>query len=102
MHRPALSPRAMGGTSDHVLLLVRLHPSIAVARLMAEVKGFSSHAVSRFRWQKGYGVFSVSYDDLPAVESASAGGSRTLSKGELTRARGRGSWSSIAGVGCAF
>jgi REP element-mobilizing transposase RayT len=70
MHRPALSPSRHRRTTDHVHLLVRLHPSIAVARLMAEVKGFSSHAVtSRFRWQRGYGAFSVSFDDLPAVES---------------------------------
>jgi putative transposase len=62
-------PRAIGGTSDHVHLLARLHPSVSVARLVAEVKGFSSHAVSRFRWQRGYGVFSVSRDDLPALES---------------------------------
>jgi putative transposase len=69
-------PRAIGGTTDHVHLLARLHPSIAVAHLVAEVKGFSSHAVtyglatgSHFRWQKGYGAFSVSRDDLPAVES---------------------------------
>jgi putative transposase len=68
--------RAIGGTTDHVHLLARLHPSISVARLVAEVKGFSSYAVtyglvhgSRFRWQSGYGAFSVSYDDLPAVET---------------------------------
>lgn len=69
-------PCAIGGTADHVHLLSRLHPSIPVARLAGEVKGWSSHAVthrlapeSRFRWQHGYGAFSVSLDDLPAVES---------------------------------
>jgi REP element-mobilizing transposase RayT len=68
-------PLAIGGTADHVHLLSRLHPSIPVARLAAEVKGSSSHAVthllargSRFRWQRGYGAFSVSLNDVPAVE----------------------------------
>jgi REP element-mobilizing transposase RayT len=68
-------PLAIGGTADHVHLLARLHPSIPVARLVAEVKGSSSHAVthllargSRFRWQRGYGAFSVSPNDVPAVE----------------------------------
>jgi putative transposase len=70
------SPCAIGGTADHVHLLSRLHPSISVARLAAEVKGCSSHAIthriapeSRFRWQAGYGAYSISLDDLPAVES---------------------------------
>jgi putative transposase len=70
------SPCAIGGTADHVHLLSRLHPSISVARLAAEIKGSSSHAVvhriaprSRFRWQRGYGAFSISLDDLPAVDS---------------------------------
>ena len=69
-------PCAIGGTADHVHLLSRLHPSVPVARLAAEVKGSSSHAVthllapgSRFRWQNGYGAFSISRDDLPAVET---------------------------------
>jgi REP element-mobilizing transposase RayT len=58
-----------------VHLLSRLHPSISVARLAAEIKGSSSYAVvhriaprSRFRWQRGYGAFSISLDDLPAVD----------------------------------
>src|SRR5215813_10237920 len=66
---------AIGGTDDHVHLLVRLHPTIALARLVGEVKGASSFAIavvgdgSDFGWQTGYGAFSVSADDLPAVQS---------------------------------
>jgi putative transposase len=67
-------PQAIGGTSDHVHLLARVHPSVAVARLMAESKGVSSHVATHclglpdFRWQSGYGAFSVSPRDLAAVE----------------------------------
>jgi putative transposase len=43
---------AIGGTADHVHLLSRLHPSISVAR-----------------WQGGYSAFSISLNNLPAVES---------------------------------
>ena len=32
-------PLAVGGVEDHVQLLVRLHGSVAVARLVKEVKG---------------------------------------------------------------
>ena len=69
------TPRAIGRTADHVHLLVQLHPSVPLARLVAEAKGSSSHAVNRrlapgsdFRWQTGYGAFTISPDDLPAVE----------------------------------
>ena len=69
------APCAIGGTDDHLHLLARLHPSMSVARLVAEVKGISSHLVTHrlapasfFRWQSGYGAFTVSSDDVPAVE----------------------------------
>ena len=68
------SPCAVGGTSDHMHLLARLHPSVSVARLVGEVKGASSHLVTHdlgvpfFRWQSGYGAFTVSTEDVPAVE----------------------------------
>ncbi|GAC1343858.1 MAG: IS200/IS605 family transposase [Myxococcales bacterium] len=67
------APRAIGGTADHVHVLSRIHPSISIARLAAEIKGSSSHFVTQrlgsgFAWQGGYGAFSVSADDVPAVE----------------------------------
>ncbi|NQS90991.1 MAG: IS200/IS605 family transposase [Chloroflexi bacterium] len=61
-----------GCTSDHVHLLVRLHPSVSVSRVAGEVKGYSSfvianliHPDSGFRWQGGYGVLTVSARDIP-------------------------------------
>lgn len=58
---------AIGGMDDHVHLLVRVPPSVAPATLAKQVKGGSSHVVNpahgcraEFRWQRGYGVFSVS------------------------------------------
>ena len=67
-------PCAVGGTSDHMHMLARLHPSVSVARLVGEVKGASSHLVTHdlgvafFRWQSGYGAFTISTEDVPAVE----------------------------------
>ncbi len=58
---------ALGGTSDHVHLLVRFPTTIAVAELVKEVKGASSHLVTHqiavgefFKWQGAYGAFTVS------------------------------------------
>ena len=65
---------AIGGTADHVHVLARLHPSVAVARLVAEIKGALSHVMNgrlgegdRFGWQRGYAAFTIGSDDVPAV-----------------------------------
>jgi putative transposase len=55
----------VGGTSDHVHLLVRFKPTLAIADAVERIKGSSSKWMNermrvRFRWQKGYSAFSVS------------------------------------------
>ncbi len=65
------TPLQVGGTADHVHLLVGLKATHAVADLVREVKKASAHWVhestgdSKFAWQEGYGAFSVSRRDLP-------------------------------------
>ena len=56
---------ALGGVEDHVHLLVRIPMTLPIASLVKQVKGSSSHLLSErlkvpFRWQGGYGAFSVS------------------------------------------
>jgi REP element-mobilizing transposase RayT len=65
---------AIGGDLDHVHLLVRLAPSVAVSQLVGEVKGASSHLMTHeiaigneFKWQGGYGAFTVSPRALAKV-----------------------------------
>lgn len=65
---------AIGGVDDHVHLLVRMPGSVAVAPLVKQIKGASSHMVNHeipksfgFRWQGSYGAFSVSKINLPLV-----------------------------------
>jgi REP element-mobilizing transposase RayT len=67
---------ALGGTTNHVHLLVKLPTQVPVAALAHQVKGASSHLVRSelegqraFRWQVGYGAFSVSQSDVPAVKA---------------------------------
>jgi putative transposase len=67
-------PIAVGGVEDHVHLLVSLTPALSVAKLVKDVKGSSSHLVThmlaqetQFRWQAGYGAFSLRRDDVPVV-----------------------------------
>jgi REP element-mobilizing transposase RayT len=65
---------AIGGTDDHVHLLVRLPAAVSVALLVKQVKGASSHLVnhkltseSEFKWQGAYGAFTVSTSAVDAV-----------------------------------
>lgn len=50
----------INGTADHVHMLVRVPPVVAVADMIRDVKASSSKWAGRFAWQTGYGAFSVS------------------------------------------
>jgi putative transposase len=63
---------AIGGIDDHVHLLVAMPATLAPADLVKQVKGASSHLVNHgrepfFRWQGGYGAFSVSKHHVPRI-----------------------------------
>src|SRR5689334_7506042 len=65
---------ALGGTSNHIHLLVRLPTTITIAKLIGDIKGTSSHLMTHeltpgqfFKWQGAYGAFTVSKDDVDAV-----------------------------------
>ena len=66
---------AVGGVQDHVQLLVRIQPALAVSELVKQLKGSSSHLITHriapdlgFKWQGGYGAFSVSIADVPRIQ----------------------------------
>jgi len=70
---PAL---AIGGTENHVHLLISLSKNIALSNLMMTLKKDSSAWIktkgdgfSDFHWQEGYGAFSVSESQREAVTS---------------------------------
>jgi len=70
-----LNGRALtvGGTANHVHLLVSLPPTLAIADALRVVKANSSRWVhemkgrSKFGWQAGYGAFSVSQSNAASV-----------------------------------
>lgn len=68
-------PHAVGGTADHVHLLLSLRASHCLADVMREVKSESSGWIHReiqwagFGWQEGYGAFTVGAPDLEKVRS---------------------------------
>ena len=67
-------PIAIGGTDDHLHVLVQLPTTLALADLARRCKGSSAHrathslAIDRsFKWEAGYGVVSVSPRQLDQV-----------------------------------
>ena len=67
---------AIGGTEDHVHLLVSLPATMSIAKVMNLIKGASSKWVKgnfpgyqHFQWQDGYGAFSVSLSNIDNVIS---------------------------------
>jgi putative transposase len=66
-------PIEIGGTSDHVHLLIQVPPKISVVTLVRAMKANSSKSINEeghlFAWQQGYGCFSVSASSLEKVRA---------------------------------
>ncbi len=63
----------IGGTEDHLHLLLSMPPRISVSTIVAAIKANSSKWMNEtghlFAWQQGYGAFSVSASNLESVRS---------------------------------
>lgn len=68
-------PDAIGGVADHVHLLLGLKATHSLAEVVRGIKAVSSKWVheeigqARFKWQEGYGAFSVSPSQREIVKS---------------------------------
>ena len=63
----------VGGTDDHIHVLTQLPVATSIAEVVRRLKGASSRfahqrGLADFAWQEGYAAFSVSFDQLPALE----------------------------------
>jgi putative transposase len=65
----------IGGVADHVHILARFPPSVAVSDMIRDVKAVSSKwindnqlVVGRFEWQVGFAAFTVSYSSIESVQ----------------------------------
>jgi REP element-mobilizing transposase RayT len=64
-----LSLVTAGGTANHIHLLFVLPASYSLANAVQKLKGSSSRWMGKdFSWQEGYGAFSVSPSQVPAVK----------------------------------
>ena len=66
-------PEAIGGTADHVHLLVGLKATHTLAAFVQDIKQTSSRwihetiGIKNFAWQRGYGAFSVGLSEIDRV-----------------------------------
>ena len=81
---------ALGGMPDHIHLVVRTPATVCAAQLVKQVKGSSSALVNDltkrtpyFRWQDGYGVFSLCRPLLSKVVRYAENQERHHSQGPL-------------------
>lgn len=69
-------PHAINGTADHTHVVISIPPKLAIATVIGQLKGASSHCTNQilvadrsFAWQTEYSVFSFSERSLvPVVE----------------------------------
>ena len=67
-------PEAIGGTADHVHLLVGLRATHSLATFVQDIKQSSSRwiheniGIKNFSWQPGYGAFTVSVSNCESVK----------------------------------
>ena len=59
----------VNGTDDHLHMLLKLHPAVALSTMMKELKAYSTSWIKKegfnqFGWQEGYGAFSCSKSHL--------------------------------------
>jgi Transposase and inactivated derivatives len=74
-HENGVHPVCVGGFDDHIHILVRIPPALAVSDVVKQIKGGSSKWIKTalpgfvsFAWQDGYGAFAVSKSQVPDVE----------------------------------
>lgn len=64
----------INGMEDHIHVLVRIKPTQTVSEVVNWIKGYSSRWINEtyysegvFKWQKGYGAFSVGRKEIESV-----------------------------------
>jgi len=81
--------QCIGGTENHIHLVIRTEPFVPVSDFIGKIKGGSSHeANQRFgrgvlQWQRGYGVVSFSKRYLHTVKNYVANQKEHHKKGTL-------------------
>ncbi len=88
----------IGGTKDHIHLVVKLEPSIAPSVFIGDLKGACARAANKaakrqtLRWQRGFGVVSFAKKHLKGVLAYVEKQKEHHAKGDLKAALERGTF----------
>ncbi|RPI63845.1 MAG: hypothetical protein EHM48_01800 [Planctomycetaceae bacterium] len=71
---PGVFVHGIGGTDDHVHMIARICPTVAIPEWMGKIKGGSAHDINEMpqwrkslQWQSGYGFVMFGMNNLPWV-----------------------------------
>jgi REP element-mobilizing transposase RayT len=74
IHKSGSKVLAINGVPDHIHLVVKMRSAVSVSNLVKQAKGVSSKFINdhlgfkgEFRWQSGYGAFTISRWDLTQI-----------------------------------
>ena len=74
LEEPGMYWHTVGGTDDHVHMVVSIPPTLVISEWIGEMKGASSHYINHeianrklLQWQTGYGVVSFGSSNLEWV-----------------------------------
>ena len=74
VHKLGCEVLAINGVADHNHMVVKVRSSVPVSTLIKQAKGVSARFINdhfqtnyKFRWQTGYGAFTISRWDLPMI-----------------------------------
>ena len=79
----------IGGTEDHIHLVVKLEPSIAPSTFLGDLKGACARAANKaagrqvLRWQRGFGIVSFAKKHLKGVLAYVKNQKQHHAKGDL-------------------
>jgi REP element-mobilizing transposase RayT len=83
-------PIEIGGIEDHLHIVLRFPPTVTIAGLAKELKGTPSHLMTYeirpeefFKWQRGYGAFTISKRDVNRVRQYIRNQARHHKDGDL-------------------
>ncbi|MEN8815817.1 MAG: IS200/IS605 family transposase [Nonlabens sp.] len=69
-------PIMINGMEDHVHILMHANPLVSISKTLKDIKGSSSRWMNdnyefleSFTWQRGYGLFTVSPEEVPKIAS---------------------------------
>ena len=76
IHHHGCTVLALNGMPDHIHILIKYPTTITVAKIVKQAKGVSSNFINsenllddHFKWQIGYGAFSISRWDTDKIIS---------------------------------